>query len=135
MNTESSMRARQLPRDFRELYREGLQGNCPEEDGARRIEEHDVNTSHDPNFLGQPVARACGPCDRPKSWICCRGSVVVVPVTSIPTETLQSQRPMPKNRHACVCRPQELSLSRADAHAAMRETIDDGRSLGMDGVG
>lgn len=80
-----------------------------------RAKERDVNASRGPNFLGQLVARARGPCDPPKSWIRRRGSVVVAPVTSIPTEALQSRRPMPKNRHACVraCARQELSLSRA----------------------
>ena len=36
--------------------------------------------------------------------------VVVAPVTSIPTEALQSKRPMPKTRHACT---RGLSLSRS----------------------
>jgi len=88
----------------------------PEEEA----QERDVNASRDPNFLGQPVARARGPCDPPKSWIRCRGPVVVVPVTSIPTEALQSQRPMPKNRHACT--PGTFTLSRRPRET--REAMD-----------
>ena len=65
----------------------------------------EVNASHSPKFLGQP--ELCGPRDPSKSR--CRW-VVVAPVTSIPTEALQSKRPMPKTRHACT---RGLSLSRS----------------------
>lgn len=92
-------RSRRVTRvDFRGRGREGFR----RPGRGWRAKKSDVNASRGPNFLGQLVARARGPCDPPKSWIRRRGSVVVAPVTSIPTEALQSQRPMPKNRHACV---------------------------------
>jgi len=114
-NTSRTCRGRHggctLARATSAIRRRGPAG--PEEEA----QERDVNASRDPNFLGQPVARARGPCDPPKSWIRCRGPVVVVPVTSIPSEALQSQRPMPKNRHACT--PGTFTLSRRP-----RETMD-----------
>lgn len=57
-----------------------------------------MNASRSPKFLGQPAARATRSTEvvDPRCW------VVVAPVTSIPAEALQSKRPMPKTRHACV---------------------------------
>lgn len=86
-----------------------------------------MNASRGPNFLGQLVARARGPCDPPKSWIRRRGSVVVASVTSIPTEALQSQRPMPKNRHACV-RARVYVRNFHSLERSLRDTRNDDQS-------
>lgn len=79
--------------------------------GARRSLE--VNASRSPKFLGQPVVRATRSTELvdPPSWVAAVAVVVVVaPVTSIPTEALQSKRPMPKTRIT-----RELSLSRTSS--------------------
>lgn len=76
----------------------------------------EVNASRSPKFLGQPVVRATRSTELvdPRRWVVV---VVVAPVTSIPTEALQSKRPMPKTH---VTR--ELSLSRISSSSRYSPT-------------
>lgn len=76
----------------------------------------EVNASRSPKFLGQPVVRATRSTELvdPRRWVVV---VVVAPVTSIPTEALQSKRPMPKTH---VTR--ELSLSRTSSSSRYSPT-------------
>lgn len=75
-----------------------------------------MNASRSPKFLGQPVVRATRSTELvdPRRWVVV---VVVAPVTSIPTEALQSKRPMPKTH---VTR--ELSLSRTSSSSRYSPT-------------